>query len=180
MQNSLSSHKKILERYFPSVTNKSPCFKLSLKRCLQLTSHIRGLWDMGCDWWTPSLRGREIQNSWDHSMWLTRPPAAEDWWAQPLNQESPVSPLHHCMIPWPGSVEWHHLSSHFFHFMGGLECTAWIYIVQSKNDAFLNVTVCRENHNSSQNRNEARLLGVDSNQSHFSRLLMLTQVLCCY
>lgn len=61
------------------------------------------------------------------------------WWmSQLFNQDSPVNPLHQCLIL--EFIDWHHLSSNFFCCTGELKCTAQIYTTT----IFVNVTVCGE------------------------------------
>ncbi len=133
----------------------SPCFALSLKRCLQLTtgnlkmpkvekqSHQRRVryWL----WWMSTIFRRKDNSKFMRSF-NSAVMFSSSWglMGRPFNQDSPVNPLHHCVILWPGFIEWHHLSGNLFHFAGGLKCMASIYIVQRKNDASVNVTVCRE------------------------------------
>lgn len=122
-----------------------------------------------------SIQERKIQSLWAHSTSLTS--QALDKCGNHLIKTPLVNPLHLCVILWPGFIEWRYLLCNFLNLARRLKCAAGIYIEQRKNDAFVNVTVCRGTTTAARNRNEARLLSVDSNQSHFMPLLMLKQVL---
>lgn len=113
-----------------TVTKMSPCSKSSVKALPSAKhwkfenakgwekSHISGAWEVDCDGWTWSLRRQKILNLFNSADTLSW---SSGLMGRPFNQNTPVNPLHHCVIPWPGYIEWHHLSSNFFRFHGGIE-----------------------------------------------------------